>query len=170
MIVEVPRCGERDTNFRIKIINNQTNEACVTGYTDFADAQDGNEFYSLKNDRLGNCTSIESVAGEGPEKLRVVMEAFWTKPYVHDFATCANMVIKGYFRLYKTDDSTIGYISSKRSTEQMIYGNNGKSMEFYVFLIAVETASQPTKRQKLFWQSVQDNELEWDIEIVYGWF
>ena len=85
MIVEVPRCGERDTNFRIKIINNQTNEACVTGYTDSADVQDGNEFYSLKNDRLGNCTSIESVAGEGPEKLRVIMEAFWEN---HTYIIC----------------------------------------------------------------------------------
>ena len=139
MIVEVPRCGEFDTNLRIKIINKQTNEGCVTGYTDFADAQDGNAFYSLKDERLGNCTSIEFVAGEGPngitEKLRVTMEA--QKVDIHDFRICNNMVLKGYFRFYKTDDRTIGYKSSKRSLEQA--SMFATSMEFDVFLIALET-------------------------------
>ena len=139
MIVEVPRCGEFDTNFRFKIVNKQTNEGCVTGYTDFADAQDGNAIYSLKDDRIGNCTSTEFLAGEGPngitEKLRVTMEAS-KLDILHHFHICNKMVSEGYFRFYKTDDRTIEYKSSKRSFEQASY--LAASMEFDVFLIALE--------------------------------
>ena len=142
MIVEVPRCGEEDINFRIKIYNDQTNEECVTGYTDFADAQDGTHFYSLKDDRLGNCTSIEFFAGEGPngttEKLRVTMEASKVDILI-EFHICNKMVSEGHFRYYNTDDRTIGYKSSKRSFEQAFY--TGNSMEFDVFWIALEKNS-----------------------------